>query len=56
MVKDETHLGRFDKAFADYFEGIEDVDLLEALKAQHTLPDEWLRKEFEKHLSAAEKE
>ena len=56
MVKDETHFDRFDKAFADYFEGIEDIDLLEALKAQHTLPDEWLRKEFEKHLSAAEKE
>lgn len=55
MVKDETHFDRFDKAFADYFQGVEDLDLLSALQKQHRLPADWLRKEFEKHLTAAEK-
>jgi len=55
MVKDETHFDRFDKAFSDYFSGIADLDLLESLKQQHNLPEDWLRKEFEKHLSDEEK-
>ncbi|WP_335990342.1 vWA domain-containing protein [Pseudoalteromonas sp. CH_XMU1449-3] len=55
MVKDETHFDRFDKAFADYFSGVADLDLLESLKQQHDLPNDWLRKEFEKHLSEEEK-
>ena len=55
MVKDETHFDRFDKAFSDYFSGIADLDLLESLKQQHNLPKDWLRKEFEKHLSDEEK-
>lgn len=55
MVKDETHFDRFDKAFSDYFSGIADLDLLESLKQQHNLPEDWLRKEFEKNLSDEEK-
>jgi len=55
MVKDETHFDRFDKAFSDYFSGFADLDLLESLKQQHNLPKDWLRKEFEKHLSDEEK-
>ena len=55
MVKDETHFDRFDKAFSDYFSGIADLDLLESLKQQHNLPKDWLRKEFEKHLSDEDK-
>ncbi|WP_165743878.1 VWA domain-containing protein [Pseudoalteromonas sp. Z9A6] len=55
MVKDETHFDRFDKAFSDYFSGIADLDLLESLKQQHNLPEDWLRKEFEKNLSDKEK-
>ena len=55
MVKDETHFDRFDKAFSDYFSGIADLDLLESLKQQNNLPEDWLRKEFEKHLSDEEK-
>ncbi|GAA68585.1 VWA domain-containing protein [Pseudoalteromonas sp. BSi20429] len=55
MVKDETHFDRFDKAFSDYFSGIADLDLLESLKQQHNLPEDWLRKEFEKNLSEEEK-
>ena len=51
LVKDERHFDKFDRAFQVYFQGIEDLDeLLETL-----IPDEWLRKEFEKHLSADEK-
>ena len=55
MVKDETHFDRFDKAFSDYFSGIADLDLLKSLKQQHNLPKDWLRKEFEKHLSDEDK-
>lgn len=50
MVKDEIHYDRFDRAFADYFEGVEAIDIFDTL-----LPEDWLRKEFEKHLSAEEK-
>lgn len=56
MVKDETHFDRFDKAFADYFEGVEDLDLLNALKAQYELPNDWLRKEFERTMTQAQKD
>lgn len=51
LVKDERHFDKFDRAFQAYFEGIENLDdLLEAL-----IPDDWLRAEFEKHLSEEEK-
>ena len=50
MVKDEVHYDRFDRAFADYFEGVSDIDLFDRL-----LPEDWLRKEFEKHLTEEEK-
>ncbi|WP_020406646.1 vWA domain-containing protein [Hahella ganghwensis] len=52
LVKDEKHYDKFDRAFASYFKGLEDMDaLLEAL-----IPDDWLRKEFERQLSQEEKE
>ena len=51
LVKDERHFDKFDRAFKAYFEGIENLDdLLEAL-----IPDDWLRAEFEKHLTEEEK-
>ena len=56
MVKDETQFDKFDKAFAHYFEGIENIDLFEQLKQQNELPADWLRKEFEKHLTEEEKQ
>ncbi len=56
MVKDEIHFDKFDKAFAEYFEGIEHIDLFEQLKQTNQLPADWLRKEFEKNLSEAEKQ
>ncbi len=52
MCKDEKHYDKFDRAFAAYFKGLEDLHgLLESL-----IPDEWLRREFERALSAEELE
>ncbi|MEZ5885009.1 MAG: VWA domain-containing protein [Paracoccaceae bacterium] len=54
MVKDERHLDRFDRAFSASFAGLEAIPpetVLEALD----LPEDWLRKLAEKHLSDAEK-
>jgi uncharacterized protein with von Willebrand factor type A (vWA) domain len=53
MVKDERHLDRFDRAFAAAFKGLEqltDQQVLEAL----ALPEDWLRKLAERHLSPEE--
>ncbi|MEP7062087.1 MAG: VWA domain-containing protein [Betaproteobacteria bacterium] len=46
LVKDERQFDRFDLAFASYFKG---VDSLFDLRTE--LPGEWLRREFERHLS-----
>jgi uncharacterized protein len=52
LVKDEKHYDKFDRAFAAYFKGLEDLHgLLESL-----IPDEWLRREFEKSLTPEELE
>lgn len=51
MVKDETQCDKFDRAFANYFEGVESIDLF-----GKEIPEEWLRKELEKNLSAEERE
>ncbi|HDR28072.1 vWA domain-containing protein [Rhodovulum sp.] len=54
MVKDERLLDRFDRAFAESFSGLEEIgpgDVLEALD----LPEDWLRKLAERHLSAEER-
>ncbi|MEZ5560213.1 MAG: VWA domain-containing protein [Pseudomonadales bacterium] len=52
MVKDEKNYDKFDKAFGAYFKGLEDLHgLLESL-----IPDEWLRREFEKSLTPEELE
>ncbi|PAU75773.1 vWA domain-containing protein [Halomonas salipaludis] len=51
MVKDERHFDSYDRAFAAWFEGLENLDAaIEAL-----IPDDWLRREFEKQLSEEEK-
>jgi len=50
LVKDEKHYDKFDRAFDIYFKGIESLDdILEML-----IPEEWLKAEFEKHLTAEE--
>lgn len=51
MVKDESHYDRFDRAFASFFKDVESIDdLIEVL-----IPNDWLRKQFEKQLSDEEK-
>ncbi|MFD1261597.1 vWA domain-containing protein [Entomomonas asaccharolytica] len=52
LVKDERYFDKFDRAFAAYFKGINQVDV-ETLTA--AIPDEWLRKELERNLSEADK-
>ncbi|AWL12240.1 hypothetical protein HMF8227_01767 [Saliniradius amylolyticus] len=50
LVKDERHYDRFDRAFADYFEGVQSLDLF-----GDDIPDDWLRKEFERRFTEEEK-
>lgn len=50
LVKDESHFDKFDRAFADYFEGVQSLDLF-----GKEIPEEWLRKQIEKNLSDEEK-
>ena len=52
LVKDEKNYDKFDRAFDIYFQGLETLDdVIQAL-----IPDEWLRKEFEKFLTPEELE
>jgi uncharacterized protein with von Willebrand factor type A (vWA) domain len=51
LVKDERHFDRFDRAFAAYFKGME--ELFEALLAR--IPQEWLQRMGERTLSEEEK-
>ena len=51
LVKDEKHYDKFDRAFAVYFKQLESLEeFIEAL-----IPEDWLRQEFEKHLTEEEK-
>ena len=52
LVKDERHYDRFDRVFGAHFKGLEAVG--EGLDVRE-LPEEWLRKLAEKHLTEAEK-
>ena len=52
LCKDEKNYDKFDRAFAAYFKGLEDLHgMLEAM-----IPEEWLRREFEKSLTPEELE
>lgn len=52
LVKDERHYDKFDRAFGIYFKGLEDMaSLLASL-----IPDDYLRREFEKSLTPEELE
>ncbi len=53
MVKDERHLDRFDRAFAASFDGVEAITAEQVMEALD-LPEDWLRKQAEKHLSPEE--
>ena len=50
LIKDEALYDRYDVAFATYFKG---VDAIFDIRAE--IPEEWLRKEFERLLSAEDK-
>lgn len=52
LVKDESQLDRFDRIFGAYFKGIDDSlsDLTQEL------PEEWLRRQAELHLSEEERD
>jgi uncharacterized protein with von Willebrand factor type A (vWA) domain len=54
MVKDERHIDRFDRAFAQSFKGLESISASEVLNAVD-LPADWLQKMAEKHLTPEEK-
>ena len=51
MVKDERHLDRFDQVFGHVFKGLELLDGVFGAE----IPEEWLRKLAERHLSEEEK-
>ena len=52
LVKDERHYDKFDRAFSSYFKGLDDLSSLLA----SLIPDEYLRREFEKSLTPEELE
>ncbi|MEP3303836.1 MAG: VWA domain-containing protein, partial [Roseibium sp.] len=54
LVKDERHIDRFDQVFSHYFRGVEAIAGESPVDAR-ALPEEWLRRMAEKHLSAEEK-
>lgn len=54
MVKDERHLDRFDRAFAETFKGLETISA-EQIIAALDLPADWLKKLAEATLSEEEK-
>ncbi len=49
LVKDESQFDRFDRAFAEYFEGVEQVDLASAI------PEDWLRRSLQRQLTEEDK-
>lgn len=54
MVKDERHIDRFDQVFSHVFRGVEAVSGQGGIDVAN-LPEEWLRRLAEKHLTEEEK-
>ncbi|MBL6429585.1 MAG: VWA domain-containing protein [Maritimibacter sp.] len=54
MVKDERNLDKFDRAFAQAFEGLEAISFDQVMEAVD-IPSDWLTKMAEKHLSDEER-
>ncbi|MBP1851948.1 vWA domain-containing protein [Rhizobium halophytocola] len=54
LVKDERHIDRFDRVFAEVFSGLQAVSGEEGMQAAE-IPEDWLRKLAEKHLSDEDK-
>lgn len=56
MVKDERHIDRFDRAFAETFRGLQATSEGADAIGPKPIPDEWLAKLAEKYLSEEEKQ
>ena len=56
LVKDERHLDRFDRVFAEVFKGLETVSGTPEGVEEMDLPEEWLRRMAEKFLTEEEME
>lgn len=54
MVKDERNIDKFDQAFSKSFQGLESISSDQVIEVID-LPEDWLRKEIEKHLSPKER-
>ena len=54
MVKDERNIDKFDRAFSASFSGLEELPAEAVLNAVD-IPEEWIRKMAEKHLSEEER-
>ncbi|TPL70896.1 VWA domain-containing protein [Mesorhizobium sp. B2-3-15] len=54
LVKDERHIDRFDQVFAHVFKGVEALGGPDAVHVAN-IPEEWLRRLAEKHLTEEEK-
>jgi len=50
LVKDEALFDRYDTAFGTYFQGVNTI-----FDVRAELPEEWLKREFERHLTPEEK-
>lgn len=50
LVKDESYFDKFDRAFTDYFKGVESLEL-----DLDGIPEDWLRKQLENSLTEEEK-
>jgi len=50
LVKDEALFDRYDTAFGTYFQGVNAI-----FDVRAELPEEWLKREFERHLTPEEK-
>ncbi len=55
LVKDERHLDRFDRVFGQVFKGLEATAPGDGGPAPRELPEEWLRRMAEKHLTPEER-
>jgi uncharacterized protein with von Willebrand factor type A (vWA) domain len=55
LIKDERHIDRFDRVFAEVFKGIESVAGGADEVAARAIPEEWLRRLAEKHLNEEER-
>ena len=53
MVKDERNLDKFDQVFSTTFKGLESISIEDVIEAMD-LPEDWLNKMAEKHLTKEE--